>query len=109
MVVVAVVVASVVAVVDVVVAVVVVVIVVIVVAVGVSRVVVVVVVVVVVLPGSADSSAVPLLPLRAPPCVGRGRRIINEHLLTCYICPSPKNATASLVCLKIGCPISAID
>ena len=108
MVVVAVVVASVVAVVDVVVAVVVV----IVVAVGVSRVVVlvvVVVVVVVVLPGSADSSAVPLLPLRAPPCVGRGRRIINEHLLTCYICPSPKNATASLVCLKIGCPISAID
>ena len=60
MVVVAVVVASVVAVVDVDVVVVVVVI---------------VVVVVVVLPGSADSSAVPLLPLRAPPCVGRGRRI----------------------------------
>ena len=28
------------------------------------------------LPGSKSSSAAPLLPLRAPPCIGRGQRII---------------------------------
>ena len=28
------------------------------------------------LPGSKSSSAAPLLPLRAPPCIGRGQQII---------------------------------
>ena len=33
------------------------------------------------LPGSKSSSAAPLLPLRAPPCIGRGQRIIIITLL----------------------------
>ena len=45
-----------------------------------QRVIVIVVVVVkyccLLLPGSKSSSAAPLLPLRAPPCIGRGQRII---------------------------------